>query len=89
MALFFIASCHTSLFLNSANTVRLSPREAENIKHDRYCAHRLAWHFAHEKRSAHESYQLSKMARMALSSADSSRVCAPSFKEVFYLHLFL
>ena len=27
----------------SAHTVRLSPREAENIKHDRYFAHRLAW----------------------------------------------
>ena len=54
--------------------MRLSPREAENIKHDRYIAHRLAWDLAHEKRSAHESYQLSQKARVTVSSADSSRV---------------
>ena len=56
--------------------MRLSPREAENVKHDRYFAHRLAWDLAHEKRCAHESYQLSQQARVAVavSSADSSRV---------------
>ena len=54
--------------------MRFSPGEAENIKHDRYFAHHLAWNFAHEKCSAHDSYQLSQQARVAVSSADSSRV---------------
>ena len=51
-----------------------SPCEAEYIKHDKYFAHRLAQHFTHEKRSAHESYQLSNQARVAVSSADRSCV---------------
>ena len=33
---------------HSAHTARLSPREAERIKHNRYFAHHLAWHFADE-----------------------------------------